>query len=247
MRGPNGVVVKDPDKAAQEPLGLVFETFLKFRTIAKIMRVLNHQGLDLPRRGRHGDLRWTRPTVSAIAKILKNPAYAGAFVYGRTRTVRREGTVPAKAPDRAGSRGAGRSVESPLGPTAGGYGVAHQCGARARAEAVPCSAGRAPVRLCRSRQSSSCRGLERRWEALLREVWMAEEALAQQASPPARSRLRRREARVSQHLRQIPDIAAISGSPYRRIPRLIVTIGLPTMWSRKNGGAVRPPVYSFAT
>jgi hypothetical protein len=31
---------------------------------------------------------WKRPTVAAILQILKNPAYAGAFVYGRTRTVR---------------------------------------------------------------------------------------------------------------------------------------------------------------
>jgi hypothetical protein len=31
---------------------------------------------------------WKPPTVAAIIAILKNPAYAGAFVYGRTRTLR---------------------------------------------------------------------------------------------------------------------------------------------------------------
>jgi len=31
---------------------------------------------------------WKAPTVAAILAILKNPAYAGAFVYGRTRTQR---------------------------------------------------------------------------------------------------------------------------------------------------------------
>ena len=59
--------------------------FLKFRTVAKVMRVLNDRGLDLPRRDRHGDQRWARATVASVAAILKNPAYAGAFVYGRTR------------------------------------------------------------------------------------------------------------------------------------------------------------------
>ena len=100
VRDPSGVVVKDPNIEVQERLGLVFETFLKFRTLAKVMRVLNERGLDLPRRDRHGDLRWTRATVSAISAILKNPAYAGAFVYGRTRTrpPAREGGVPAKVP-----------------------------------------------------------------------------------------------------------------------------------------------------
>lgn len=84
-RDPSGVVVKDPDLAVQERLELVFQTFLKFRTVAKVMRVLNDRSLALPRRDRHGELRWARATVSAVAAILKNPAYAGAFVYGRTR------------------------------------------------------------------------------------------------------------------------------------------------------------------
>jgi DNA invertase Pin-like site-specific DNA recombinase len=99
MRDPSGVVVKDPDLAVQERLELVFEMFLKFRTVAKVMRVLNERGLDLPRRDRHGDPRWARATVASVASILKNPAYAGAFVYGRTRmhTPIREGASKAKA------------------------------------------------------------------------------------------------------------------------------------------------------
>ena len=99
-RDPSGVVVKDPDMAVQERLRLVFEMFLKLSTVAKVMRMLNDRGLDLPRRDRHGDLRWTRATVSSVAAILKNPAYAGAFVYGRTRmrTAASEGVSRAKAP-----------------------------------------------------------------------------------------------------------------------------------------------------
>lgn len=98
VRDPSGVVLKDPDMAVQERLGLVFQIFLKVRTVAKVMRVLNERGLDLPRRDRHGEPRWTRATVSAVAAILKNPAYAGAFVYGRTRirAATREGGASAK-------------------------------------------------------------------------------------------------------------------------------------------------------
>ena len=100
IRDPSGVVTKDPDMAVQERLGLVFGMFLKFRTVAKVMRLLNDRGLDLPRRDRHGDLCWTRATICSVAAILKNPAYAGAFVYGRTRmrTFARAGASPAKAP-----------------------------------------------------------------------------------------------------------------------------------------------------
>lgn len=100
LRDPTDVVVKDPDLAVQGRLELVFEMFLKFRTVAKVMRVLNERDLHLPRRDRHGDLRWARATISSVASILKNPAYAGAFVYGRTRmrTPVREGALKAKAP-----------------------------------------------------------------------------------------------------------------------------------------------------
>jgi DNA invertase Pin-like site-specific DNA recombinase len=67
VRDPSGMVAKDPNIEVQERLGLVFQTFLKFRTVAKVMRVLNERGLDLPRRDRHGDLRWTRATISAVS------------------------------------------------------------------------------------------------------------------------------------------------------------------------------------
>jgi hypothetical protein len=85
VRDPSGIVIKDPDLAVQERIGLVFQTFLKVRTVAKVMRVLNDRGLDLPRRDWHGEPCWARATVAAVATILKNLAYAGAFVYGRTR------------------------------------------------------------------------------------------------------------------------------------------------------------------
>ena len=55
---------------------------------------LNSHDFTLPRRDRFGDLIWKKPTVAAILQILKNPAYAGAFVYGRTRSVRRDAISP---------------------------------------------------------------------------------------------------------------------------------------------------------
>lgn len=85
VRDPSGIVVKDPNLEVQERLELLFQVFLKVRTVAKVMREFNGRGLELPRRDRHGDLTWARATTSAVASILKNPAYAGAFVYGRTR------------------------------------------------------------------------------------------------------------------------------------------------------------------
>lgn len=88
IRDPLGVVHKDPNREVQSRLELVFATFLRVRSASQVLRVLNTQGLTLPRQDRFGQVVWRKPTVPAILSILKHPAYAGAFTYGRTRTVR---------------------------------------------------------------------------------------------------------------------------------------------------------------
>jgi hypothetical protein len=45
--------------------------------------------LNVPSRDQCGDFQWKKPTISAILVVLKNSAYAGAFVYGRWRAMRR--------------------------------------------------------------------------------------------------------------------------------------------------------------
>jgi DNA invertase Pin-like site-specific DNA recombinase len=88
VRDVDGVVRKEPNLEVQQRLELIFSTFLQQRSASKVLQFLNTHQLLLPRRDRFGDVRWRNPTVAAILTILKNPAYAGAFVYGRTRTVR---------------------------------------------------------------------------------------------------------------------------------------------------------------
>jgi DNA invertase Pin-like site-specific DNA recombinase len=94
IRDAAGRVQKDPHRELQDRLDLIFTTFLRKRSASKVLEFLNRHDLFLPRRDRFGDLVWKRPTVAAILQILKNPAYAGAFVYGRTRTVRTDPASP---------------------------------------------------------------------------------------------------------------------------------------------------------
>lgn len=89
VRDSLGRVVKHPDQEVQGRLGLVFSTFLQVKAACQVVASLNEQELLLPRRDRFGDVVWRPPTVPAVLTILKNPAYAGAFVYGRTRAVPR--------------------------------------------------------------------------------------------------------------------------------------------------------------
>jgi hypothetical protein len=54
--------------------------------VGKTIRMFRNRALSVPRRDRFGDVAWRQPSVSMLTGILKNPAYAGAFVYGRTRS-----------------------------------------------------------------------------------------------------------------------------------------------------------------
>ena len=89
VRDPEGQVHFDPDTSVQARLRLVFRKFQELQSAQKVLRYLAKQGLKLPRRQRAGlwagELLWKEPSISAVHAILKNPAYAGAFAYGRRR------------------------------------------------------------------------------------------------------------------------------------------------------------------
>ena len=86
LRQDDGVVVKDPDRAVQHAITLVFQTFLERRSACQVVRLLRDQGLRLPRRHRNRETVWRLPTVAAVIAIVRNPAYAGTFAYGKTQT-----------------------------------------------------------------------------------------------------------------------------------------------------------------
>jgi DNA invertase Pin-like site-specific DNA recombinase len=87
VRVPHGAVVKDPDQQVQHTLDLVFARFATLGSCQKVLRSLRDDGICLPRRQpgglQAGELLWRKPTQAALRESLHNPAYAGAFVYGR--------------------------------------------------------------------------------------------------------------------------------------------------------------------
>jgi DNA invertase Pin-like site-specific DNA recombinase/predicted DNA-binding protein YlxM (UPF0122 family) len=86
-------VVKHPDLEVQGRIALIFQTFLRVRSATQVVRSFNDDGLLIPRKDSLGDIVWRPPTVPAICSTLENPAYAGAFVYGRRRSVLKAGST----------------------------------------------------------------------------------------------------------------------------------------------------------
>jgi DNA invertase Pin-like site-specific DNA recombinase len=82
-----GAIVLNPDEEVQTRLRLVFQLFHDLGSAHAVMRSLRYAGLALPVRPLRGPaphaVVWQPADGSRVLSILKNPAYAGAYVYGR--------------------------------------------------------------------------------------------------------------------------------------------------------------------
>jgi len=89
VRQRDGAVTLDPDEEIQGRLRLLFEKFATFGSAYQVLRYLHQAELPLPARPTLGpaphEIVWHPATASRIFAILHNPAYAGAYVYGRKK------------------------------------------------------------------------------------------------------------------------------------------------------------------
>lgn len=97
IRLPNGHIEKTPNLEVQNRIELVFETFKKVKSAAKTVRFFNQEELLIPRTDQYGDLVWRKPTLASVMCILKNPAYAGIYVYGKTKSVLKKDALNQKS------------------------------------------------------------------------------------------------------------------------------------------------------
>lgn len=91
-------VVFDPDQSIVDAVGGVFDSFRRLGSAMAVVKWMHRENIVFPSRPRNGPGRgrlcWALPNFAQIRRLLHNPRYAGAFVYGRTRTeVRGNGTV----------------------------------------------------------------------------------------------------------------------------------------------------------
>ena len=87
VRNSDGGWDLDPNQVVRERLHAIFDTFRRVGVARSVVVDLKQHGWDIPARvatrENYGTLVWKTPTLSAVIRLLSNPAYAGAYVYGR--------------------------------------------------------------------------------------------------------------------------------------------------------------------
>lgn len=93
-------IILDPDEQVQQAVRLVFDLFDQFGTAMAVVQYFNTNQLLFPTRfwggSKDDQLIWQPLNQGRMLAILHNPAYAGAYVYGRTQT--RTKILPGETP-----------------------------------------------------------------------------------------------------------------------------------------------------
>jgi DNA invertase Pin-like site-specific DNA recombinase len=90
VRSRDGFAI-EPDAQAQGVLRMIFEKFVELGSAHAVLRYLHEENIKVGRRvtngPRPGELTWLEPNRSTLTYILRHPIYAGAYVFGRTKSV----------------------------------------------------------------------------------------------------------------------------------------------------------------
>jgi len=87
-RRPSGEVILDPDEQVRAVTALVLSLFDRIGTVGGVLSYLADNRIQVGIRLREGpgrgELEWRRPSRAMIQNMLRNPAYAGIYAYGRS-------------------------------------------------------------------------------------------------------------------------------------------------------------------
>jgi DNA invertase Pin-like site-specific DNA recombinase len=92
IKGPDDRIEKDPDARIRSTIDLIFRKFTELSSARQVYFWLDQQHMQLPAaRGAETarEIVWQPARYHAVLSVLKNPVYAGAYAYGRSKTRQR--------------------------------------------------------------------------------------------------------------------------------------------------------------
>ncbi len=90
IKGMEDRIEKDPDARIRTAIDLIFRKFAELGSVRQVFFWLDQQQIQLPiARGPEEtqEIVWRPARYHAVLSVLKNPIYAGAYTYGRSKTV----------------------------------------------------------------------------------------------------------------------------------------------------------------
>ena len=86
VRAESGEIIKHPDRQIQGRLNYIFRLFARYKVARRVLLQLVEEKLKIPAKiwggPQHGNVIWKEPDFAELMRILHNPTYAGAYVYG---------------------------------------------------------------------------------------------------------------------------------------------------------------------
>ena len=92
VKGADDRIEKDPDARVRAAIDLIFQKFAELGSARQVYFWFDQQQIQLPIARGPEDAReivWQPARYHAVHSVLKNPIYAGAYTYGRSKTTTR--------------------------------------------------------------------------------------------------------------------------------------------------------------